>query len=180
MQVSSMRCASSSTASSGSSSDRRCAGRSRVVQGDAGTEAAMDVTPVVEALVEGRCRFVVVGSAARRLLGEQVTPNDLDIVVAAAPGDRERLVDVLAALGAMVRHRRGWRPIELAGPLPWRWGWRARVAGGEIDVIVAFVDGSTFDEHEAEARTVVLGGGSSVRCRPTSWVDDARSAVVAS
>jgi hypothetical protein len=44
----------------------------------------MDSAPVLSALVRRRCRFVVVGSVARELLGESVCPADLDVVIDSA------------------------------------------------------------------------------------------------
>lgn len=62
-------------------------------------------------LVRHRCRFVVVGSTARALLGEDVRPHDLDIVIDASPDQRARLTAALVELDAQVEHHCGQRAV---------------------------------------------------------------------
>lgn len=127
----------------------------------------MWATPILDVLCERRCWFVVVGSVARSLTGDVVTPNDLDIVVDPAPAARCRLVDALVDLRAAVECRRGRQLITHNIALPWEWGWTTTTAFGAIDVVTQFIDGTTFDDHEAEASTVTLPTGHLVRCHPT-------------
>ena len=47
---------------------------------------------VLDALHRTGCRFVVIGSVARALTGEQVFAHDLDVMIDASPDGRRRLV----------------------------------------------------------------------------------------
>jgi hypothetical protein len=141
--------------------------RTRAGWGGKWQSAAVEVAPVLDALTGHGCRFVVVGSAARRLVGETVQVQDLDVLVDAAPEGRDAVVEALADVGATVRRRRGRLPVHPGMGLPWEWGWQARTAWGDIDLITRFIDGSTVDEHDARAVSVELPSGSVVRCHPT-------------
>src|SRR5688572_15267940 len=127
----------------------------------------MDVMPVLEVLASHRVRFVVVGSAARQLVGEEVQPADLDVVLAAGTTDRCRLTDALIDLGAHIRNDRRWCQLMKSSPLPWDWGWTVITGFGEIDVIARFIDGTKFIDHDRLAEEIALPGGVSVRCHPT-------------
>lgn len=125
------------------------------------------IDAVLHVLAVERCRFVVVGSAARALVGEPVTPRDLDIVVDGRPDARPALIAALDALRARIEVRTGWLPIGRAPALPWDWGWTVRTPFGSIDVITRFVDGSDFAHHDGVAESVELASGDVVRCHPT-------------
>ena len=124
---------------------------------------------VVDALAVRGCRFVVVGSGARQLLGEQVTPADLDVVVGAEEGDRYRLVEALIDLGAVVHDSGGDRVIDHSTRLPWEWGWSVSTCHGSVDVIVRFIDDTTIRDHDQLATDVRLASGTVVRCHATRW-----------
>jgi hypothetical protein len=138
--------------------------------GDTGCQTSlMEVGPLLETFLFYRCRFVVVGSAARLLLGETVTPADLDIVVATGPDDRRNLVAALRYLHALVFDRHGLRHFGGAMSLPWEWGWSVVTALGDVDLIVRFIDDTTIAEHDADATDVTLASGAIVRCHATRW-----------
>lgn len=124
---------------------------------------------MLHVLAAGRCRFVVVGSTARALVGEAVEPHDLDIVVDSRPDARPALVAALDALRARIEVRAGWLSIGRVPALPWDWGWTVRTPFGSIDVITRFVDGSDFAHHDGVAEPVELARGDVVRCHPTRW-----------
>ncbi len=125
------------------------------------------VEPVLDELIGRGCRFVVVGSAARWLLGEQVPVNDLDIVVEGSVSNRAPVIDALVAVGGVVERRRGRRALGPGMSLPWEWGWRTSTAHGDVDVVVRFIDGSGYEDHDRAAVPVTLGAGGVVRCHPT-------------
>lgn len=129
----------------------------------------MDVVSVVGAFARYRCRFVVIGSAARALLGEAVRPQDLDIVVDGDAANRVALVSALRQLDALVRWRGSWVPVGDLPVLPWDWGWRSRTAFGEIDLMTRLIDGTTFASHDSLATTAALVDGIAVRCHGTRW-----------
>ena len=124
---------------------------------------------VLDVLVVHGCRFVVVGSAARQLLGELVVPADLDVVVAIEPTDRARLVDALIELGGRVSCGARCRRIDRSTSLPWEWGWRVITPFGEIDVIVRFIDDTMFVDHDQAGIDVAVLSGPVVRCHVTRW-----------
>ena len=119
------------------------------------------------------CRFVVVGSTARALIGDAVVPSDIDIVIDPSPDGRRRLLRALTDLDAMVETRNGWRQVARCPALPWEWGFRAFTSAGQVDIVTRFVDGTTIDDHDAQAATVWLEAGFSVRVRPTRQADAA-------
>ena len=125
------------------------------------------------ALCRRGCRFVVIGSVARALTGEQVQPHDLDVVVDASADGSLRLRLALADLGATIETRDGWRRIERCMSLPWEWGFRAWTAAGSIDVITRFIDGTTIEDHDAHATTIEIRPGIAVRVHPTRHVEAA-------
>ena len=128
----------------------------------------MAVGSILAVLCRRGCRFVVVGSTARWLTGEDVHPNDLDVVVDTAPVLRPALVGALAELDAVIDRRSGRVPVSASIPLPWDWGWRAFTPYGSIDVVTRFVDDTTFTNHDQLATSVVIPGGHVVRCHPTT------------
>ena len=128
---------------------------------------------VLGAMHRHGCRFVVVGSVTRVLTGEQGQPHDLDVMIDASAGGQERLRLALEDLGATVETRHGWRRIERCPPLPWEWGFRACTAAGQVDLITRFIDGTTIDDHDANACTVELRPGLAVRVHPTRHVEAA-------
>lgn len=128
----------------------------------------MRVEPVIKALTRHRCRFVVVGSVARALVGEDVVPHDLDLVVDASPERRAALVSALADCCARIQVGGAWVAIDPTMALPWTWGFRVRTPHGPVDVIVRFADGSTFDSLVPSA-IVARAGDSTIRCRATRW-----------
>lgn len=128
-----------------------------------GTEAL----PVLRALVDHDCRFVVIGSTARRLCGTDVVPADLDLVVDPDPALRPGLVAALASIDATIERRHGTRSIADSLHLPWDWGWRSDTVHGSIDVIIRFVDGTDIEHHDALAFDVGLAADLIVRCHPT-------------
>ena len=125
--------------------------------------------PILDRLVSAEVRFVVVGSAARALVGEPVTANDLDLVVDGAVPRRPAVVAAMEQLDARVEQRGRFLPVRSAMCLPWEWGWKARTSLGDVDVITRFIDGTTVDHHDERAVGVVLPSGSVVRCNPTRW-----------
>lgn len=130
----------------------------------------VELAAVLDALAARDCRFVVVGSGARQLLGELVTPSGLDVVVGAEAEGRDRLVEALIDLGAVVRAREGQRVIDHSTSLPWEWGWSVSTAFGSVDVIVRFIDDTTVREHDQLATNVRLASGAVVRCHATRWL----------
>lgn len=125
------------------------------------------VVDVVSVLARHGCSFVVVGSAARYLLGEDVRPRDVDVVVDSRLANRSPIVTALAELGACVARRGTWVPVADAILLPWEWGWENRSPLGKIDIVSQFIDGTGFDEHDRLASTAVVGHGTRVRCHAT-------------
>jgi hypothetical protein len=130
----------------------------------------VDSIPILRALVRRGCRFVVVGSTARLLVGVDVVPNDLDIVVADEPDDRRRLLAAFADIEASLPGRRSGGVVSAAFWLAWEWSWDMDTAYGPVDVIVRFIDGSAFESHDVEATTVLCADGMVVRCRQTEHV----------
>ncbi len=133
-----------------------------------GRLVVVQVDPVLEALVGRGCRFVVVGSAARGLLGESVCPADLDVVVWDQVDNRSRVTSALIDVAALVDHPFGRRPLTNATRLPWEWGWRATTTCGPVDVVTRFVDGTGYADHDCDAIDVMLSSRFSVRCHPTN------------
>jgi hypothetical protein len=127
----------------------------------------MDPDPVLVSLIRRRCRFVVVGSVARLLLGEPVCPSDLDVVIDFATPERPAIVAAMMDVGAHVLDGHRLRPLAVTTVLPWRWSWSVATGFGCVDLIGKFIDGSGFAEHDRDASIVRLGDGSSVRCHPT-------------
>lgn len=128
---------------------------------------------VLAAMHRSGCRFVVIGSIARALTGDDVVAHDLDIMTDTSTDGRGRLVRALAELDATVDTRNGRRRIEECAVLPWQWGFRASTAAGQVDAITRLIDGTTIDDHDAHAITVELGSGCSVRVHPTRHVEAA-------
>ena len=124
-------------------------------------------TDVLDSLQLAGCRFVVIGSVARALAGEDVVAHDLDVVVDASSDGRRRLLQALAAIDATVDTRDGQRRIEQCVVLPWQWGFRASTPVGQVDVITQLIDGTTIDHHDGLAITVTLDNGRVVRAHPT-------------
>jgi hypothetical protein len=122
---------------------------------------------VLASLARSGCRFVIIGSVARALAGEDVVAHDLDVMIDPSADERRRLVRVLAELGATVETRNGQRRIEQCTVLPWQWGFRATTPVGQVDVITELIDGTTIHDHDEHAISVELGNGCSVRVRPT-------------
>ncbi len=127
----------------------------------------MDSAPVLSALVRRRCRFVVVGSVARELLGESVCPADLDVVIDSAASQQAAIVEAMIDLDAQLVQGYRLRSLAASTVLPWRWSWTVVTSFGCVDVIGGFIDGSGFEEHDRAATTVRLCDGSTVRCHPT-------------
>lgn len=119
------------------------------------------------ALVRHDCRFVVVGSCARALIGDPVRPHDLDVVIDASPDQRRRVTAALVDLDAQVEHRCGPRAVACSVALPWDWGFTVSTPEGGIDLITRFIDDSTIDDHDARAVSVEAGPGMWVRVHPT-------------
>ena len=129
--------------------------------------AGMRPTAVLLALNNAGCRYVVVGSAARALVGEDIEPNDLDVVIGSSVTDRSAVVAALSGIGGTVACRGRSAPLTARTPLPWQWSWSASTDFGQVDVIIRFIDDTTIDDHDRHAIDVPLGDGESVRCRPT-------------
>jgi hypothetical protein len=127
----------------------------------------MESAAILDALISQGCRFVVVGSTARALCGEEVVPNDLDIVVDASPEQQPRLVRALMSVHAHVRLSTRLEPLRATTPLPWEWGFRTVTPLGEVDVVVQFADGSAFDGQLRQATSVQVGKLGSLWCHPT-------------
>jgi hypothetical protein len=94
----------------------------------------------VRELNDAGCHYVVVGSAARALLGEDVEPNDLAPVVARSAADRTGVIHALSSVGGRVV--RGARRVPLTSRvrLLWEWSWCASTDLGPVDVITRFID----------------------------------------
>ena len=116
------------------------------------------------------CRFVIVGSVARRFNGEAVRPADLDIVVDTAPAERRKVVAALADLDAHLVVDGRLRPLTTSTALPWWWSWTAVTVFGTVDVIGEFVDGTGFAEHRSAASSTSIPSGATVRFHPTRHV----------
>ena len=63
-----------------------------------------DTATLVRLLVEGQVEFIVVGMSAAVFLGVPATTLDLDIVHLRTPDNIERLLTLLAKIGAYYRH----------------------------------------------------------------------------
>jgi hypothetical protein len=126
----------------------------------------MDSTPILAELTRTGLRFVVVGSTARALCGEQVGPNDLDIVVDDAPAQRRLLLDALVAVEARLLTRGRLAPMSSGTVLAWAWGFTAVTVWGPIDVVVRFIDGSAYVDH-AQRCIAVAVEDRTVWCHPT-------------
>lgn len=127
----------------------------------------MEPGPIVDALLAHRVEFVLVGSAARLLLGDAVEPADVDVVVAGSSTNRAAVVSALIELDASVVENDRLHRLTQATVLPWEWSWKVVTAYGPVDMIVRFIDGSGFDEHDAFATDVWVDGGRSLRCHGT-------------
>ncbi len=129
--------------------------------------AVIDPLPILRALADHDCRFVVVGSVARRLCGDDVEPRDLDIVVDADPANRSAVVAALTQLDATIDRRFGRRRIADTIDLPWAWGWRADTDHGSVDLITRFVDATDIHTHDAAATDISIDAARTIRCHPT-------------
>ena len=127
----------------------------------------MDSAPLLSALVRRRCRFVVVGSVARELLGELVSPADLDVVIDSAASQQAAIIEAMIELDARLLQGDRLRPLSASTVLPWQWSWTVVTPFGCVDVISRFIDGSGFEEHDRASTAVRLRDGSTVRCHPT-------------
>lgn len=127
----------------------------------------MDPRPVVDALIRHRAAFVVVGSAARHLLGEDIVPADVDVVINDSPGNRKAVVDALVELDGHLVSEEKLQPLTHVTVLPWEWSWKAVTAYGPVDMIVHFIDGTGYQEHNQAATDTVLGDTHVVCCRAT-------------
>jgi hypothetical protein len=77
----------------------------------------VDPRQVVDALGRHRAEFVVVGSAARYLLGEDIAPADVDVVINDSLANRIAVVDLLFCLGAEWTRSAPWRAQQRLGRL---------------------------------------------------------------
>ena len=123
--------------------------------------------PVLRALADHDCAFVVVGSTARRFCGEPVAPRDLDVVVDPAPRQRASLIAALASVDATIERRAGTRRIVDALALSWAWGWHSETSHGPVDIVTRFIDGTTIADHHAAGVDVTVEPGLTIRCHPT-------------
>jgi hypothetical protein len=110
---------------------------------------------------------VVGGSTACRLLGEAVEPADLDVVVADSASNRLALISAMIELQSRLVDGRRLESLRADTPLPWDWSWRILTAYGLVDVIVRFVDGTSYADLDPSAADVALAGGARVRCFAT-------------
>lgn len=127
----------------------------------------MDPRPIVDPLARHGADFVVVGSAARYLLGEDIVPADVDVVISDSPGNRKAVVDALIELDGHLVSEERLQPLTHATVLPWEWSWRSVTAYGPVDVIVHFIDGTGYQEHSQAATNLPLGDRRFVLCRET-------------
>lgn len=127
----------------------------------------MDPRPVVDALGSHRADFVLVGSGARYLLGEDIVPADVDVVVSDSPVNRLAVVDALIELDGYLITEGRLERLTHATVLPWEWSWNTLTAYGPVDMIVQFIDGTRYEEHNRAATSTPLGDGRFVRCRAT-------------
>ena len=127
----------------------------------------MNPLPVVEAFGRHGADFVVVGSAARYLLGEDIDPADVDIVVSDAPANRIAVIDALIELDAHLIADERLQRLTTRTVLPWGWSWKTVTPYGLVDTIVRFIDGTGFAEHDAVGVSTVTDNGGRVRCRAT-------------
>jgi len=122
--------------------------------------------PVIDALTQNGCRFVVVGSAAIQLLDGSGEPRDLDIVALDTAADRHRLIRALAAVGGWIQTTSGPRPVAASPALP-SWSWRVNTAYAPVDVIFRFADGTGYAEHAAAAIDVATPSGHMIPAHRT-------------
>jgi hypothetical protein len=120
------------------------------------------VGPILDALVAEECEFVVVGSAARELLGTHRAPADLDLVVPDEPGARCRVISVLSLLGGWICTPNGRRRVDTRW-LPATDLLSVITAFGRVDVVTRFGDGTGFEEHLATSVELGLNNGGVVR-----------------
>jgi len=127
----------------------------------------VDPRPVVDALCHHGAEFVVVGSAARYLLGEDIVPSDSDLVISDTPANRVAVLDALIELGGYLVAGERLRPLTKRTVLPWEWSFRTVTSCGPIDMIVRFIDGTGYQEHDQAATSIRLNDGRVVRCHGT-------------
>ncbi|MEM8621829.1 MAG: hypothetical protein AAGF73_19155 [Actinomycetota bacterium] len=84
----------------------------------------------------------MVGSAARYLLGEDISPGDVDVVVADSPTNRNAVVGAMIELDGHLVIDDTLQPGTHRGPLAWEWSWKTMTSYGAVDVIVRFIDGT--------------------------------------
>lgn len=128
----------------------------------------IDAIPIIDRLIAHECRFVVVGSWARRLLGESVEPADLDLVIDGGLANQQRVAAALIELGARVETPLGRQAVGRFTRFPWDWSWTVATRWGPVDLIVAFPDGRAYELY-APAASTVDAGGCSVLVHPTRY-----------
>lgn len=109
----------------------------------------------------------MVGSGARYLLGDDIVPADLDVVISDSPTNRMAVLDALVELDGYVVAEERLQRLTHATVLPWEWSWNAVTVYGPVDMIVQFIDGTGYDEHHRAATNTPLGDGRFVYCRET-------------
>ena len=109
----------------------------------------------------------MVGSAARHLLGEDIVPADVDVVISDSPANRIAVVGALIELDGHLVVDDRLQPLTHRSVLPWQWSWKMVTSYGPVDMIVRFIDGTGYREHADAAMDHSVSGGRVVRCHAT-------------
>jgi hypothetical protein len=131
--------------------------------------AELDTEAIFRALVEHDVEFLVIGGFAVAVHGYPRATKDVDIVPRPDPGNLKRLYTALSVIDARPLELADFRPEEMPVPfdesaLAQGGNWVLRTAHGRVDVMqwIPGID-SGYDELDASAISVDLGGGGSVR-----------------
>lgn len=111
--------------------------------------------PLLRTLSEASCDVVVIGSTARQLSGQPVTPADLDLLVPDEPNAQRHVATVLAGLGGLVARGPRLCPFDEV-VLPWPWVFTVVTAYGNVDVMSRFANGDSHASLAPTARAVVV------------------------
>lgn len=105
-----------------------------------------DLAALIGALVERSVEFIVVGGGAAVLHGAPITTRDLDVVPRRTPENSERLMAVVAELGAYIDEPAGRRLSPRASDFLGVGQLNLLTEHGPLDVLCQLHDGRGYDE----------------------------------
>ena len=122
----------------------------------------MDARGILNALVQGKVRFVVIGGVAAFLQGVPLFTNDVEVVHARDPENRRRLIEVLHLLEARYRQHktRVLEPKEEDLALPGTHLLVTRL--GNLDLLGSVTGGKVYEDLLEDATQMELGQGVRV------------------